>query len=198
MCVVSMVMDQFTAQPLWPWNYPNVPSPAEQTIPNPAMVGTGFGINWTAGLSSEEISDLRQMIRDFKEAVAAARTIDRLTNQPDCEDPKKAQLEARVAELERQIGQMAACREEEPVLEAPYTEAITAAAPIADQIDHACTEECNVAAGCEPWCGLNLLDHSVTIAVAVRAHKYQPGGGEPTRVYCTPECVVGAATATGS
>jgi hypothetical protein len=50
-----------------------------------------------------QLENLRKLIDEFREAVAAARKIDTLTGQPDCEDPEKAKLEARVAELESKL-----------------------------------------------------------------------------------------------
>lgn len=46
-----------------------------------------------------DANKLRQLIADFKEAVEAAKTVDRLTDQPDCADPEKAKLEELVADL---------------------------------------------------------------------------------------------------
>jgi hypothetical protein len=48
----------------------------------------------------EEVADLRKLIANYREAMKAAETVDRLTGQPDCEDPEKAKLKERVAELE--------------------------------------------------------------------------------------------------
>lgn len=53
--------------------------------------------------SPPETQELRQLIEEFRQAVAAARLVDRLTKQPDCEDPTKAKLEERVAALESQL-----------------------------------------------------------------------------------------------
>lgn len=53
--------------------------------------------------TATQLAELQKVIADFKEAVEAAKTIDRLTGQPDCEDPEKMKLIGRVAELERQI-----------------------------------------------------------------------------------------------
>jgi hypothetical protein len=50
-----------------------------------------------------EIANLTKVVADFKTAVEAARKVDSLTAQPDCADPEKAKLEARVAELERRL-----------------------------------------------------------------------------------------------
>jgi hypothetical protein len=47
--------------------------------------------------------EIERLIREFREAIDSAKRLDVLTKQPDCEDPEKAKLEERVAELERQI-----------------------------------------------------------------------------------------------
>lgn len=86
MCVVSMVMDHY--EPIIPKIEPLQPQPLTQFV-------------WP--LPSPEIEQLRALIAEFKEALAAAKTVDRLTGQPDCEDPEKAKLEARVWELEQRI-----------------------------------------------------------------------------------------------
>lgn len=52
---------------------------------------------------SVDLVELARLIEDFKEAVAAAKKLDVLTKQPDCEDPEKAKLVARVADLEKQL-----------------------------------------------------------------------------------------------
>jgi hypothetical protein len=101
MCVVSMVMDHF--KPFVPddWN------------PKPTHIDfTGAQIQWPPPKSDEasaiealrgEIATLAKVVADFKVAVEAARKVDVLTAQPDCEDPEKVKLEGRVAELERRL-----------------------------------------------------------------------------------------------
>jgi hypothetical protein len=88
MCVVSMVHDHYFdrfkpyVQPQetkWPW-------PAEPPV---------------------DTDELRKLIDEFKEAIAAAKKIDVLTKQPDCVDPEKAKLSARVAELEKKLADIA-------------------------------------------------------------------------------------------
>ncbi len=88
MCVVSMVMDHY--EPLIPRVVPTTFTPA-----------IGFH-------TFDPHAELRKLIEDFKEAVAAARKVDALTKQPDCEDPEKAKLEERVTELERIVDGMRA------------------------------------------------------------------------------------------
>lgn len=58
-------------------------------------------------VSKEEIESLRALIADFRQAVAAAKIVDKLTDQPDCEDPEKKKLENRVAWLEEQVAKLA-------------------------------------------------------------------------------------------
>jgi hypothetical protein len=54
-------------------------------------------------LTQAEVDDLRKLIAQFKEATAAAKKVDALTAQPDCEDPEKVKLQDRVKELEAQL-----------------------------------------------------------------------------------------------
>lgn len=85
MCVVSMVHDEFSGRL------------------------SGQGATWSGwttaqpALTADDITALRQLIADFREAVAAAKVVDRLTGQPDCVDPEKAKLEERVAALETRL-----------------------------------------------------------------------------------------------
>lgn len=44
-----------------------------------------------------QLFELRSLIDRFEKAVAAAKVVDNLTDQPDCVDPDKAQLERVVA-----------------------------------------------------------------------------------------------------
>lgn len=105
MCVVSMVMDHY--EPLIPDNW--------QPKPNHILTGGAPVIQWppaqaidtaTVEALRAEGDRLERLIADFKTAVEAARKVDALTAQPDCEDPEKAKLEARVAELERRLDAM--------------------------------------------------------------------------------------------
>lgn len=107
MCVYSMVMDHF--QPIIP-----------QTIPSPLPNGEGNALSWTSGslftLATQkdieelkaQISKIEKLLIDFHTAAKAAKTVDILTSQPDCEDPEKKKLENRVANLEKQIKQLKA------------------------------------------------------------------------------------------
>lgn len=92
MCVVSNVSD-FYWKKFDPW------------LPGSAPESQQFIIHQTV-----DLSELRKLIDEFKEAMKAAKTVDRLTGQPDCVDPEKAKLQERVAELEKKladIGRMA-------------------------------------------------------------------------------------------
>lgn len=84
MCVVSMVYDHYS--PLFPQS-PNVNPGTIKFYPT----------------ESSEVAELRQLIKEFREALEAAKKVDLLTGQPDCEDPKKKTLEERVAALEKII-----------------------------------------------------------------------------------------------
>jgi len=95
MCVVSGVYDHF---------YPRIPDPLPQVQPQ---------INWQINQQPIDLVELRTLIEEFKEALKAAKTVDRLTGQPDCADPEKAKLEKRVALLEKQIEQMKRLRTKE-------------------------------------------------------------------------------------
>lgn len=97
MCVVSMVMDDFNKR-FYPWI---------QTIPSqPIGVQPFPAVNPFVAITPIELSEIRQLIREFREAVAAAKTVDRLTKQPDCEDPEKAKLLERVATLEARLSKL--------------------------------------------------------------------------------------------
>lgn len=81
MCVISMVYDTFTPR-IDRWQIPIHP-----TVP----------------IHPWPISDLERLLKDFRKAAEAAKVVDALTGQPDCADPEKAKLEARVADLEREV-----------------------------------------------------------------------------------------------
>lgn len=93
MCVVSMVSDHYM-------------EPFRQ---KEKRIGDFFGPlqqwrnDFQAASLKSEIEELRKLIADFREAMAAAKRVDELTAQPDCVDPKKATLVDRVADLERRL-----------------------------------------------------------------------------------------------
>lgn len=90
MCVVSMVHDHFgkTFPDMQLYISPNTNPPAVTT---------------TTTWPSFDLVELRGLIKEFRELVAAAKRIDEVTGQPDCVDPVKAQLEQRVEKLEKLI-----------------------------------------------------------------------------------------------
>lgn len=85
MCVISMVHDHFA---------PRIPDAGTFQWPPPDPFAA-------------PLAELRQLIADFRAACTAAKVVDEKTAQPDCLDPAKAGLEARVAELERRLNAMA-------------------------------------------------------------------------------------------
>lgn len=100
MCVLSGVYDHYKPlfQPLGPFTPPQT-FPFMPSLPIQPMI-------ITPPISPAEVAELRQLIKDFKEAVKAAKTVDRLTNQPDCSDPEKAKLLKRVATLEKELAKL--------------------------------------------------------------------------------------------
>lgn len=88
MCVVSMVHDHFGKQfDDWQRKYaPPVTAPNTFTF-TPAP----------------DLTELKELIKEFRELVAAAKRIDTVTGQPDCVDPEKAKLEDRVSALEAKM-----------------------------------------------------------------------------------------------
>lgn len=95
MCVVSMVMDHYRDR--WP----------PQQWPVPEISPDIY----------DPLEDYRKKLEDFlrkaqvvKEAKRAAEKVDRLTSQPDCEDPEKMKyllaLEERVSQLEERLAQL--------------------------------------------------------------------------------------------
>lgn len=87
MCVYSMVADHY--QDKFNPYFPPVQPPV--TV-YPTITYTPY-----------EIEELRELIREFMAAIRAARIVDHLTDQPDCEDPEKAKLEERVKRLEEAL-----------------------------------------------------------------------------------------------
>lgn len=97
MCVVSMVHDHFD---------PLIPSLGDLTKPWNVEPSGPTPFVWPP--TPQEAIDYRKLAEAFREAVDAAKTVDLLTKQPDCVDPEKAKLEARVAELERRLDALTA------------------------------------------------------------------------------------------
>lgn len=102
MCTLSMVYDHYQYKFPNPPVYPYVePSPAPyQLFHLPRMQRM---VELYQKEKGNAIAELRQLVAEFREAVAAAKTLDRLLKQPDCEDLEKKRLEELVAELERRL-----------------------------------------------------------------------------------------------
>jgi hypothetical protein len=88
MCVYSMVFDHY-----------------DKLIPYPTSQRQDFDNDrlWIPAISQ---LDLEKIIKEFGEAAEAAKVVDRLTDQPDCEDPDKAKLLKRIDELEARISEI--------------------------------------------------------------------------------------------
>lgn len=93
MCVISNVMDHYN--PLFP-----VPAPFPGTVPSQTF---DFTQMFTPPI---DLVELRKLVDEFKEAVAAAKKLDIILKQPDCIDPEKAKLEERVAALEARLAEI--------------------------------------------------------------------------------------------
>jgi hypothetical protein len=100
MCVRSMVYDYWNKYP-WPQPLPiYVPYPVPQPQPyDPMPRQPQIEINWEV---------VKADIEKFKKSIAAAKVVDDLTAQPDCEDPDKAKLKEKIEALEKRIKQLEA------------------------------------------------------------------------------------------
>lgn len=78
-----------------PWIEPY--SPFQPTKTNP------FPLVPPVQVEEKPEQDIVKTLREFAEAMMAAKKVDELTGQPDCVDPEKAKLEDRVKELEALI-----------------------------------------------------------------------------------------------
>ena len=99
MCNVSMIFDTYK---------PHLPDPNAYPWPQP-----GTAVPWPIAPAPRvgewpTPTALRELLESFRQAVEAAKAFDRLTNQPDCEDPEKAKLLDRVDELERRLDELEA------------------------------------------------------------------------------------------
>ena len=122
MCVTSMIMDHYAPQfPTWPGH--GLGGQQQQTgLGAQSLEWSGF----FSGLSADEVAKLRQLLKDFYEARAAAEKIDALTGQKDCVDPDKARLLERVEALEQALFDMrtgAAAPFRDPLLDHPAPKA---------------------------------------------------------------------------
>ncbi len=95
MCTLSMVYDHFDKQ------FPD-PSDWHRWVQPPAIAPAIAPYQ----PQSPMVEEMRKLIAEFREAVAAARKVDVLTKQPDCEDPEKARLTERVAQLEAMVAEL--------------------------------------------------------------------------------------------
>lgn len=86
MCTVSAIYDHYNPY-FDPWVRPLTVVPY---VPPPSLA-------W---------EKLAQLIADFRAALGAARLIDQLTGQPDCEDKQKAMLEEQVQALEERLAEI--------------------------------------------------------------------------------------------
>ncbi len=96
MCVVSMVHDFYDDRFDKYFPIP-VGFPTTETIP------VNHPNQFTVSPPSVDLAELRQLIKEFKEAMAAAKVVDKLTGQPDCVDPEKAKLIERIENLEKEL-----------------------------------------------------------------------------------------------
>ena len=100
MCVMSMVHDHYGDR--FPFIEPWPTETAKPFIPatpvNPTDASKALAELFAPSL---DITELRRLIAEFRELVKAAALIDEKTGQPDCVDPEKEKLQARVDELEK-------------------------------------------------------------------------------------------------
>jgi hypothetical protein len=94
MCVYSAVFDHYGPR-FDRWTKPA--SPSVEPIPE---------IDLNIFAMKDAIEELKQLIKEFKEAAEHAKKLDTLMQKPDCEDPDKAKLLGRIAELEKAIAQL--------------------------------------------------------------------------------------------
>lgn len=88
MCVLSFVGDHYqkTWPERYPWIVPNQPEPIKPMVIPPSV-------------SREEFNTLKREVEDMKRLLKAAKEIDEMTGQPDCEIEDKVALLRRVAEV---------------------------------------------------------------------------------------------------
>lgn len=85
MCVMSLVVDHYKEK-LRPYTYP-YPASVPQPYTDPFVVKQYYPISNPP--SREEFNKLIKMVDEMKEAMAAAKKVDELTNQPNCESTEK-------------------------------------------------------------------------------------------------------------
>lgn len=90
MCTVSMVGDAYAKR----W----VPDTGTYPIVYPPQVqGTTYVLN--SPVTRAEFDKLKAEVEEMKELLRAAKRIDEITNQPDCENADKLAVLRKVAEL---------------------------------------------------------------------------------------------------
>lgn len=89
MCTVSVVGDFYADRWKWVPQYPPV------VVPNVYPPQQHF----TLGVSRAEFDALKREVAEMKELLIAAKRIDEVTGQPDCEMAEKLAVLRRVAEL---------------------------------------------------------------------------------------------------
>lgn len=96
--MVSMVFDYWNKKHPWLEQPDIVISPNVGPSPSPLIFNPP-----STGLTED---DVKRIIKEFFESIESAKIVDRLTEQPDCEDPEKAKLEAKVKRLEKQLAKL--------------------------------------------------------------------------------------------
>lgn len=97
MCVVSMIMNHY--EPIFP---PLTPEPVP-TTPVPLDLSPVLDNFIYEG---KTIKEWKKLIEEFKAATTAAKLVDKVTGQADCEDPEKMKLVDRVRMLEDRLKQL--------------------------------------------------------------------------------------------
>lgn len=88
MCTVSMVGDTYADR----WRY-------IRTVPPFTETGTSTTLVLPSPITREEFDALKAEVEEMRELLIAAKRIDELTGQPDCEMEEKVAVLRRVAEL---------------------------------------------------------------------------------------------------
>lgn len=88
MCTVSNIGDSWSKSvpDRYPWTQPYT-SPPTNPFPNPIP-----------GVSQAEFDRLKREVEALRQLLAAAKTFDAATGQPDCEVDEKVELIRRIAE----------------------------------------------------------------------------------------------------
>lgn len=92
MCTVSIIGDHYSDRWKWVPQYPPV------VVPNVNPRPQDYNIVYS-GISRAEFDALKREVEEMKELLIAAKRIDEVTGQPDCEMADKVAVLRRVAEL---------------------------------------------------------------------------------------------------